>query len=95
MPRPQLRRAGRFPNRPYEQPPAAVGARESHIDWIRSIRDQCIAAGIPFWFKGYGVRCRIPFGGQGPIGRLEMVRTGSHPDYARLLDGREWNEVPK
>ncbi len=29
-------------------------ARPMHPDWARSIRDQCIAAGIPFFFKQWG-----------------------------------------
>lgn len=30
------------------------GARPLHPDWARSIRDQCLAAGVPFWFKQWG-----------------------------------------
>ncbi len=30
------------------------GARPMHPDWVRSIRDQCIAAGVPFFFKCWG-----------------------------------------
>lgn len=30
------------------------GARPMHPDWVRSIRDQCAAAGVPFFFKGWG-----------------------------------------
>ena len=30
------------------------GARPCKPDWVRSIRDQCKAAGVPFWFKGWG-----------------------------------------
>jgi len=29
-------------------------ARPMHPDWVRGIRDQCQAAGVPFWFKGWG-----------------------------------------
>ena len=25
-----------------------------HPDWVRSIRDQCVAAGVPFFFKQWG-----------------------------------------
>jgi protein gp37 len=28
------------------------GARPMHPDWVRSVRDQCEAAGVPFFFKG-------------------------------------------
>ncbi len=27
------------------------GARPMHADWARSLRDQCVAAGVPFFFK--------------------------------------------
>lgn len=30
------------------------GARPMHPDWARSIRDQCAAAGVPFFFKQWG-----------------------------------------
>lgn len=29
-------------------------ARPSHPDWFRSVRDQCAAAGVPFFFKQFG-----------------------------------------
>lgn len=30
------------------------GARPIHPDWVRSIRDQCVSAGVPFFFKQWG-----------------------------------------
>lgn len=30
------------------------GARPAHPDWVRSLRDQCAAAGVPFLFKQWG-----------------------------------------
>lgn len=30
------------------------GARPVHPDWVRSIRDQCVEAGVPFFFKQWG-----------------------------------------
>lgn len=30
------------------------GARPIHPDWARSLRDQCVAAGVPFFFKQWG-----------------------------------------
>lgn len=29
-------------------------ARPCHPDWVRSLRDQCKVAGVPFFFKGWG-----------------------------------------
>ena len=31
-----------------------LGARPMHIDWVRSLRDQCAAAHVPFFFKQWG-----------------------------------------
>ncbi|MDI9379758.1 MAG: phage Gp37/Gp68 family protein [Verrucomicrobiota bacterium] len=50
------------------------GARPMHPEWARDIRDQCVAAGVPFFFKQWG--------------GVNKKRAG------RLLDGREWNEMP-
>ncbi len=34
-------------------------ARPLHPDWVRSVRDQCQAAGVPFFFKSWGrQKCR-------------------------------------
>jgi protein gp37 len=30
------------------------GARPMHAEWVRSIRDRCIASGVPFFFKQWG-----------------------------------------
>lgn len=30
------------------------GARPMHPDWARSLRDQCVAAGVPYFFKQWG-----------------------------------------
>jgi len=30
------------------------GARPMHPDWVRSVRDQCVEAGVPFFFKQWG-----------------------------------------
>jgi hypothetical protein len=29
-------------------------ARPMHPEWVRSLRDQCVAAGVPFFFKQWG-----------------------------------------
>jgi len=30
------------------------GARSMHPDWVRGLRDQCVEAGVPFFFKQWG-----------------------------------------
>lgn len=34
-------------------------ARPMHPDWVRSLRDQCVAAGVPFFFKQWGGNKKI------------------------------------
>jgi protein gp37 len=58
------------------------GARPADPDWFRSIRDQCIAAKIPFHFKQWG-----EFDDK-------QVRVGVK-NAGRLLDGVEWSEFPE
>jgi protein gp37 len=36
------------------------GARPMHPDWARSLRDQCAAAGVPFFFKQMTKKATIP-----------------------------------
>lgn len=57
-------------------------ARPMKRDWVRSIRDQCVEAGVPFFFKQWG--------SIGPDG----VRR-SKEENGRLLDGEEWNQMPE
>jgi len=37
------------------------GARPMHPDWVRSLRDQCQAASVPFFFKQWGEWAVMPF----------------------------------
>jgi len=74
------------------------GARPMHPDWARSLRDQCAAAGVPFFFKQWGAWAPAPARADLP-GRPQMVRardcfvtpTGwSHrlgPDLSSPLEG--------
>lgn len=101
-----------------------LNARPVHPDWVRSVCGQCRAAGMPFFFKGWGE--------WGPADQPEIAyhinpgitkciyidRTGQRRDTnelisfsipddwahmarvgrkkaGRLLDGREWNEIPE
>jgi protein gp37 len=75
-------------------------ARPMHPDWARSLRDQCVAAGVPFFFKQWGeyVPCKLCCGNEhvhesirpdGVMAKVGKKRAG------RLLDGREWSEFPK
>lgn len=80
------------------------GARPMHPDWARSLRDQCQAAGVAFFFKQWGEACCWA---QLPETTVELLdRAGEIPgqdDYffrvgkkaaGRLLDGKEHSEYP-
>lgn len=81
------------------------GARPMHPDWAQSLRDQCVAAGVPFLFKQWGEWHPKIWQESGDIvigadvrvmteieGR-QMVRIGKKA-AGRLLDGIEHNEFP-
>lgn len=72
------------------------GAQARAMDplWARTLRDQCGAAGIPFFFKQWGEfgPCLNGQLDQTP-GVRRVWRFGKH-NTGRLLDGREWNEFP-
>lgn len=79
-------------------------ARPMHPDWPRALRDQCQAAGVPFFFKQWG-----------EFMTAETLDADDYPDRdfdiidpdgrgywrvgkkkaGRILDGREWNEYPR
>lgn len=101
------------------------GARPMHPDWARSLRDQCQAAGVAFFFKQWGEwtpgenvlsqitgwRANATYGpwvggdewlfGETDMGDPEedwhdepdLYRVGKKA-AGRLLDGREWNQMP-
>jgi protein gp37 len=62
-------------------------ARPMHPDWARSLRDQCKAAGVPFFFKQWGA-----YWPDEPCGCFRKIKK-SNP-AGRLLDGVEHNEFP-
>jgi protein gp37 len=60
---------------------SGAGARPMRLDWALSVRDQCIAAGVPFFFKQWGSHDQA---GQ----RMSKKAAG------RELLGRVWGEWP-
>jgi len=74
------------------------GARPMHPDWARSLRDQCAAAGVPFFFKQNGEYASVSeVEGPGEHHRFPdgaTVRKLGKKAAGRLLDGVEHNGVP-
>ena len=54
------------------------GARECNYEWVNNLKNQCVRAGVPFFFKGWGTH--------GPMKK-------SDPHYMKI-DGKEWKEIP-
>jgi len=74
-------------------------ARPMHPKWARSIRDQCKAADIPFFFKQWGEFVSVSeVAGPGVHHHFSdgaTVRRTGKKLAGRLLDGRDWNEYPE
>lgn len=85
------------------------GARPMSPDWVRSLRDQCAAADVPYLFKQWGEYAPTGYMAIGarqkgcafvgdPIDdlghRWGMRRVGKG-NAGRELDGRTWDEFPK
>jgi len=82
------------------------GARPMHPDWARSLRDQCQAAGVSYFFKQWGAWAHHSQWEQMKDTDKRLI------DYAaelrdasawlrvgkkaagRILDGRTWDEMP-
>lgn len=74
------------------------GARPSHPDWFRSLRDQCQAAGVPFHFKQWGAFGPV-WTDPSPVTTVageDIIGLGLLGKKAagRTLDGRTWDEFP-
>jgi protein gp37 len=56
-------------------------ARPSEVEWFRSLRDQCVAAGVPYFLKQMDVATE--------------EETRSRLEKMPALDGRVWDQVPE
>lgn len=75
------------------------GARPMHPDWARSVRDQCQAAGVAFFFKQWGAfkwepREWGPNGEPWAHKNEWFHRRVGKKAAGRVLDGRTWDEMP-
>ncbi|HEX3809571.1 MAG TPA: phage Gp37/Gp68 family protein [Rhizomicrobium sp.] len=83
-------------------------ARPMHPDWARSLRDQCAAAGVPFFFKQWGEWQHETQIGAAMVSLAQVWAATLHPwpddtgsmrlgkkTAGRLLDGAEHNAYPE
>ena len=71
-------------------------ARPMHPSWARGIRDQCNAAGVAFFFKQWGSHARAAdlLPGDHLEQDADLMLPTNKARAGRLLDGREWLEMP-
>lgn len=65
------------------------GARPMQAEWAGNIRDQCQAAGVPFFFKQFGKLSNNP-DHTDPTAK----ENGGSAKGGRMLDGQTWDEMP-
>jgi len=70
-------------------------ARPMRPDWVRSLRDECVAAGVPFHLKQWGewhadALAYTDMQGRNPPPNMKIGKRKS----GALLDGREWRQMP-
>lgn len=70
---------------------SGAGARPMQPSWVRQVRDQCMSAEVPFFFKQWG--SWVPAGAGEEVGDTAMRRM-TKKRAGRLLDGRTWDEMP-
>lgn len=83
-------------------------ARAAHPEWLRSIRDQCLSANVPFFLKQRGEY--LPISEARVLGlkwssKMREMDSGAYfPEWmcrvgkkaaGRELDGRTWDEMPE
>jgi protein gp37 len=82
-------------------------ARPVHPEWVRSLRDQCLSAKVPFFFKQWGEW--HPMGEKMADGNTNCMDKGENPlkfredglmvkvgkaHAGRTIDGCIWDEIP-
>lgn len=68
-----------------------------HPDWARALRDQCKAAGVPFFFKQWGEWKELSFTLKGrqliELEESTLCRVGTKK-AGYMLDGVEYSQFP-
>jgi protein gp37 len=73
-------------------------SRPMHPDWVRGLRDQCVGAGVPFWFSGWGdwwpVGRTDPECGKSVVLDKQIMEHVGKKNTGRVFDEREYSEMP-
>lgn len=69
-------------------------ARPMHPDWVRSIRNQCQAASVPFFFKQWGTYLPQEMRLAGLNKRVIQLEKIGKKKAGNLLDGKQYLEYP-
>lgn len=70
-------------------------ARPMHPAWARAIRDQCADAGVPFFFKQWGLWGPSHAKDAIMIGGATMKKFRHKESAGRLLDGQTYDAMPR
>ena len=81
---------------------SGAGARPTHPNWIRSLRDQCARNKVPFHFKQWGHWAPSARGDDSrrvvelrdEYGEIETLSWRPKKSSGRTLDGRTWDGYP-
>lgn len=74
------------------------GARQCRAEWVREVRDQCVAQGKAFFHKQWGGAANNPLAAEKPSGTPlnQWIRqVDPHGKGGAMLDGRLWREYPE
>jgi protein gp37 len=85
------------------------GARPMDPGWARQLRDRCVSADVPYFFKQWGSWAPNGYRGIGNInprerlvgpvldhmGHREVIERVGTKTAGRVLDGRTWDEYPR
>ena len=71
------------------------GARPMHPDWARSIRDQCAAAAVPYFFKQWGEYLGGEASDHGDTVWFDAASSRRHSRYIQNKDAFNWFDPDK
>jgi protein gp37 len=70
------------------------GARAMSPEWARGLRDQCQAAGVPFFFKQWGDWFKYPHRIPNKQAAIDAGFMSYEKHGGDVLDGRQWQDWP-